>query len=255
MRERPILFSAPMVRAILTEQKTQTRRAVSVRGLDFVGGGPKGGPDWNDPSCWGYEDTNTAKNWALAKSESVDHVFSCPHGEVGDRLYVREAWRTLDALNEHSGTKIAEMCVDAGYRLPWAPIQYEADGHRVNWEHVSTPPHDDPPTPGRYRHARFMPRWASRIMLEITGVRVERLQNISAADAIAEGIERVDDFYGCPCWRVYGEPDGADVCAPDDPVGSYRSLWESINGANTWNDNPWVWAIDFKVLRGGVHAD
>ena len=92
-----------------------------------------------------------------------------------------------------------------------------------------------------------MPKWAARIWLEITGVRVERLQDISEKDAIAEGIERTEDFFGCPCWRDYSEPEGLDasVC-PDDPIGSFQTLWESIGG--DWDANPWVWVVDFKVL-------
>ena len=101
-----------------------------------------------------------------------------------------------------------------------------------------------------WRPSTHMPRWASRITLEVTGVLVERLQDISEKDAQAEGIERTEDFFGCPCWRVYGEPDGGDVVAPDDPIGSYRSLWESINGPGSWEQNPFVWVINFRRVGG-----
>ena len=94
-----------------------------------------------------------------------------------------------------------------------------------------------------------MPRWASRITLEITGVRVERLQDISEADAMAEGIERAEDFFGRPCWRAYDEPEGSDVVFPDDPIGSYASLWMSINGPGSWDANPWVWVLEFRRIN------
>lgn len=198
-----MISRAETVRAILAGTKTQTRRVAS----------PK---------------------------RSIEPMTDeCPYGLEGSRLWVREAWRTLDELDGHSGSRIAEMCQDAGYRRPWAPIQYEADNHRRNWQHVGTPPHTEPPKPGRYRHARFMPRWASRITLEITAVRVERLQDISEADAISEGIERQGDD-----WRNYGNP--FDCCLR--PRTSYATLWAAIHGRGSWDANPWVWVIQFKPV-------
>ena len=94
-----------------------------------------------------------------------------------------------------------------------------------------------------------MPKDIARIWLEVafTSVRLERLQDISEEDAIAEGIERADNFFGCTCWKAYGEPEGSDVVCPDDPIGSFRTFWESTGGGD-WDANPWVWVIDFKVL-------
>jgi hypothetical protein len=111
-----------------------------------------------------------------------------PHGQPGDRLCVREAWRSTIDLDAYSGSRIADLCLNAGYRSPWAPIQYAADGTHYNWECTSTPPHDRESTLGRYPRARFVPRWAARITLEVTGVRVERLTYIRESDACAEGI-------------------------------------------------------------------
>lgn len=213
MRELPILFSGPMVRAIVDGRKTQTRRLVRGTALE-----------------WLHEKRFTPEYVALPENE-----FS-PYGYAPGRLWVREAWRTISSLDAHSGSHIAEMCLDAGYTKPWPPIQYEADGHRVYWDYTGTPPHDGEPHLGRYRHGRFMPRWASRITLEVTGVRVERLQGISEADARAEGVERprpiIDDE---PCTYV----------------DAYADLWDRLNGERGygWDTNPWVWVVEFRRVQ------
>lgn len=197
VKARPILFSAPMIRALLAGTKTQTRRAVRPQPeCGFIVGSP-GSP-------------------------------ACPYGLTGDLLYVKESWRTAKSLDDLDGTNIADKCLNAGYRKPWTPMQFEADGYRCsNWRGFGSG--DEIATPGRYRHARFMPRWASRLTLRITDVRVQRLQEISNDDSIAEGIE--------------------DQRAPRM---QYCKLWESINGAGSWAANPWVWAISFEVIQRNV---
>ena len=158
--------------------------------------------------------------------------------KVGDRIWWREAFRLDASLDRMNATQVAAKALDAGHSSPWAPIQYEADGARDNWvcrfSGVDT-------APGRYRHARFMPRWACRLVDEISEVRVQRLQQISEEDAIAEGIEpsSIPGRY-----RIYGrDTDGADA---DAPVQSYRSLWEFIHGPGSWDPNPFVVALTFK---------
>lgn len=143
MSDRPILFSAPMVRAILDGHKTQTRRVMKLQ------------------------------------------AHPCPYGVPGDRLWVREAFRFLDSFDGDSPTAVGDRCLIAGYPKPWAPTQYEADGWRDNWMNVGTPPGTI--AAGKLRPGIHMPRWASRITLEITDVRVERLQDISNADCAREG--------------------------------------------------------------------
>lgn len=230
MRERPILFNGPMMCAILTGCKTQTRRIVTPwaprLGVDAVPADVSYLPDF---TC--YRAT-------------------CPYGQPGDRLWVREPWRSTADLDKRSGSEIAELCLDAGYSVPWAPIQYEADGARRDWKHTGTPPHDGPPQPGRYRHARFMPRWASRTILEVTRVRVERLQAISYMDALAEGAFDAAAFVGQECTDT-GE--SADELARrlQWPQRAFRALWEQINGAGAWDANPWVWVVEFRRLPPG----
>ena len=158
---------------------------------------------------------------ALAMEREPQHVIdrACPVGQPGDRIYVRETF------SQHP---------------EWGQLAFRADGEEFEdadgwlWEPKWIP-------------SIHMPKDLARIWLEITGVRLERIQDISEKDAIAEGIKCTDDFFGCPCWHDYSEPEGPDasVC-PDDPIGSFQTLWESTGG--DWAANPWVWAIDFKVL-------
>lgn len=222
MTERPIPFNVDMVRAVMRYDgpKTQTRRIVVPQ--------PEVNEHGNLMGAWLNRPLN-----GLLLPKLQDITIHCPYGQPGDRLWVREAWSTTSNLDAHSGSRLAEMCLDAGYTKPWAPIQYEADGHRVNWEHTSTPPHDGEPRPGRYRHGRFMPRWASRITLEVTGVRIERLQEISEGDALAEG---------CP---PTGERPGNG-----GPFDWYRELWDSLNAERGygWDMNPWVWVVEFRRM-------
>lgn len=223
VKERPILFSGPMVRALLAGTKTQTRRVASkaVRHPDLG---------------------NLYTPGALVLEHEPQHVIErcCPYGQPGDRLWVKETWRTAASLDAKSPSQIGTMCMDAGYRKPWAPLAYDADGHR-NSEWRGFEMSGDAEV-GKTRVSIHMPRWASRILLEVTGVRVERLQDISEADARAEGIEERAGAGSDPArWRVY---DRADHYT-SDPVESYRSLWESINGAGSWDVNPWVWVVEF----------
>ncbi|MBR7929450.1 hypothetical protein [Burkholderia ambifaria] len=228
MKERPILFSGPMVRAILGGQKTQTRRiAIPKRSyIDFIGGGPKDGPDWNDPACWGFEDPNTGLWWALRGDEQC-YQLPCPHGHVGDRLWVRETWAQPVAL-------------DPG------PTVYRAD-------YPACVPKEFENVPGAaeitWKPSIHMPRLASRITLEITGVRVERLQSISEADAISEGIEvfETDDPDLQGMWRDYSE----DGLASGNPIGSFLTLWDGINAARGygWEANPFVWVLEFRRIE------
>ena len=189
MTERPILCSAPSVRAILDDTKTTTRRL------------------------------------------STREVYA----EPGDTLWVREAWRTPQSCNALNAAEMAQRFDGA----EWVPIQYVADGARSGgrWFPVDGPP------PGRYRHARFMPRWASRITLRVLEVRVERLQAITEADAIAEGVE-ADHMLSVR---------GGSTTARDE----FSALWDSINGKReycAWADDPWVWVVRFERVGNGGEA-
>jgi hypothetical protein len=231
MKARSILFSGAMVRANLADIKTQTRRVVKLT------------DEW-------HPDTRSAKVIGLGADgvgampfdefgRMLGGAVRCPYGQPGDRLWVREAFRLLDVFDCDSPNTVADRCLNAGYSRPWAPTHYEADGYRNNWQHVGTPPHEGgPPIAGKLRPGIHMPRWASRILLEIVAIRVERLQDISEADARAEGIEPM--FLG-------ETPDmkrlGARV--------QFKELWERINGPGSWDANPWVWVIEFRRTPHG----
>jgi len=168
-----------------------------------------------------------------------------PYGQPGDRLYVKEAWRTAKSLDAKSPTVIAEICINAGYRQPWAPLAYEADGYRnAIWRGFEI---DGDAELGKTRASIHMPRWASRITLEVTGVRVERVQDISEADARAEGI--TDG--GC---TNCGNPEPSCGCLNPSPNArdAFCNLWGQINGEKSWHENPWVWAVEFKRVEGGA---
>lgn len=211
---RPIPFSTPMVRALLADQKLQTRRIIKPQSV------------------------TGSLEMTLGEGHPLSIYHRCPYGHPGDLLWVREAWRASSELDEYSGTMIANSCLNAGYRRPWAPMRYEADGTIVNGTGTSTGKFE----PGRYRHARFMPRWASRLTLRVIDVGVERLQDISEADAIAEGI--------VPQLEGYALADTTHYAGTARE--SYASLWDAINGDGAWDRNEWVWALTFSVIRKNV---
>lgn len=224
MTERPIPYSAPMVLARREGRKTQTRRIVKPQfAADAVPA------EMSAVTAEGWQTSGHSGLWWCDAGGCADDAIRCPYGVPGDHLWVREAYRFTVDLNCHSPKRVAELCMEAGYRLPWAPIQYEADGARENWD--STPSHEGQPIPGKYRPPMFMPRWAARGLDLVKGVRIERLQDISRGDAMAEG---------CPF---------PNMAAGDDPRQWYANLWEQINGPDSWAANPWVWAITFKVIK------
>lgn len=223
MPDRPIIFSAPMVRALLAGTKTQTRRVLH----------PQPPRDYELVGMTGARAAFQAAVTYRPTEGDWDASIRLPC-QSGDRLWVREAWRASHKLDRLNATMIAADCHDAGYLETWAPIQFEADGHRSNWAH------DD--RLGRYRAARFMPRWASRLTLLVTDVRVQRLHEISEADTIAEGVS-IQQFG----WHSSVPTDGAH-----EHIGSYAALWEHLHGPGSWDANPWVAAITFRVLPDNI---
>jgi len=212
-RERPILFSAPMVRALLAGTKTQTRRT---RGLDAINAAPAA---FEGPYERAFAPGIGSDRGEYAfKRRGLDGliVLRCPYGRRGDRLWVRERARRIGAVVSSDGVTPS--------RILRVDLEYEAD-NAVRLA-VPFPERLKPVAHGR-RLSMGCYREASRLLLEITDVRVERLQDISEDDAVAEGI--------APPAR--GEP-SAGI--------RFMGLWETINGADAWGANPWIWAITFR---------
>ncbi|WP_122583228.1 hypothetical protein [Pseudomonas viridiflava] len=201
-KERPILFSAPMVRAILEGRKTVTRREVKVqpRSSADIGSFGRGQPFIRHPDV------------TKANPE-------CPYGRPGDQLWVREAWQADEQVNAVAPRELSHG----------EPILYPADGasRQTGCSMIK---------PGKTRPSIHMPRWVSRILLEITDVRVERLHEISLAQVQREGCE-VRQFWLFGANTAEAQKIGASV---------FSGLWSSINGAESWNANPWVWVVEFK---------
>lgn len=214
MRERPILFSSPMVRALLNGTKTQTRRVVKLPHQNPLG-------VWEMVSWGGPNGGRTRDGHIVPLQQVIGHsrtgeVLGCPHGQPGDRLWVRET----HAPQPDCMLSWEKWLHGAGGEKPI--IHYAADASENTWVE-------------KWRPSIHMPRWASRIDLEITDVRVERLRDISEADALAEGIElklKAD--------RSFAVHD--DVCL-------FAALWEKTYGAGSWNANPWVWAVTFRRVE------
>lgn len=211
MADRPMLMSAPMVRAILDGTKTQTRRIVKPQPTGFIGGPgvimPNGAPAALIP----MDDTVAPFGRQIV----------CPYGQPGDQLWVREAHaivpRTAYARSEGVQQTLR----------PDDPCEHDAAIYREGWTRSKGG--------FSWRPSIHMPRWASRITLEITSVRVERLQDISEADAKAEGAgEAFDTVDGFVEHDLGNHRDG------------FAKLWTEINGPESWAANPWVWALDFK---------
>ncbi len=206
-----MIFNAEMVRAILDGRKTQTRRPIKWKQTRFTEIGER-----EDGSKWPW-------------SEDAEHAFDfwhpCPFGSVGDRIWVRETFQgplfDFDLMDSYCKDSTpfekSEFCVYKADGVP-APEFYDADDEvHCCW-----------------RPSIHMPRWASRILLEITDVRVERLKSISDRDALREGCS------------------AADMKSGDCVADVFARLWASIYGSDSWNANPWVWVIEFKRVEGGA---
>lgn len=249
-KERPIIFNAEMVRAILEGRKSQTRRYINPQ--------PKGKQGclerWAESVATACGASPTSKEIESKAKRMRGKVFpfvneattrqyspTCPYGKVGDVLYVRETWVTGKNLDDSTPSGMADKCLDASYRRPWAPLKYPADGATDNADCI-----DDFGGWGKKRPSIHMPKWASRIKLVVKDVRVERVRDISHVDACAEGIELIND----DAWRDYSDPNYTCI----EPWDSFRTLWDSINGkkeGRDWASNPYVWCVEFERQTNG----
>lgn len=204
MKERGMIFNAEMVRAILDGRKTQTRRPFNWKRQPAMEMAER-----DDGSLW---------PWAEDCERGGDIWFACPFGEVGDRIWVRETWQAIHDDEERT-------------YAPSIPKEKDRYWHTVYAEHFGDESREDRGFP--WRPAIHMPRWASRITLEITDVRVERLHSISEEDAQAEGVQPA-------CYEI------------TPPEAAYRAsfgeVWRGIYGDKSWDVNSWCWVIEFKRI-------
>jgi len=251
VKERPILFSTPAIRPIFEDRKVHTRRTVkfpaSCRGEvpeHYLGPDAYGGHVFSGVNMWGGQ-------------------IDCPYGKPGDRLWVKENYRFESKYDHLKPSKVPQG----------SPVWYEANINNQLGQasHAIFMPNHW----GRLRRSIFMPRWASRITLEVKAVKVERLQDISEEDAIKEGIPKpceplkiwsartwLDEAhtrFGNVSWL--GDYDGSDdpdkfdirqngLTEPDKAVDSFKYLWDSINAkSHPWADNPFVWVVEFARLN------
>ncbi|MDH4183454.1 MAG: hypothetical protein OEV92_04475, partial [Nitrospinota bacterium] len=241
MKERPIIFSGPMVRAILDGRKAQTRRIMKPPPPVYIPGDPppsmrdkKHIAPYFDAYCGGKKTDKNPQGqsgfWCWwDEYDRQGEGLKCPYGVPGDRLWVRETWQP----HPEAGSHFPEGSI------PSDAVCYAADNTTRDYE-------DSKP----WKPSIHMPRWASRITLEITNVRAERLHDISWDDALAEGIDRLVDRYDEPdVWRDYSSEGPPEYTS--DPIESYATLWESIHGSGAWDKNPWVWVLEFKRVEAG----
>lgn len=203
MTDKPILFSAPMVCAILDGRKTQTRRILKVEPIKLEGGM--------------HDDLEIGREY-LSILKGGRHFALPTHAiriKAGDRLYVREHWRTASVHDNTPPRDLHSQTI----------VEYVADGGNL--------------AIGKHRQAMHMPKWASRLTLLVTDVRVERLQDISETDAKAEGVS--DEFTD---YELYGQSQPYRF--------GYSSLWNMINGEGAWQANPWVVAYTFRPILGNI---
>lgn len=267
MKERPIIFSANLVRAILEGRKTQTRRVVK--------------PQFHNDALPEEMCATTSEGWQTGGHSGLwwdgdwpNEGIKCPYGKPGDRLWVRETWKEAHPMSFQAG-RTGRRLLYAG--IPGPPpvhylVAYRADGEMLPIWHSrdghpyrQLTPRDDidkkhyPAGQERgWESPIYMPRVASRITLEITGVRVERLQDITEGDVVSEGFTMLSKDQARTFKFGIADSDGypgnddtgwawADWCG--DAKDAYRKLWQSINGPGSWNTNPWVWVIDFNRIE------
>ena len=218
MKERPILFSGDMVRAILEGRKTQTRRVVK----------PQPSPQPTRITYCGEEYGYMCESNSGKVGIFDPNSYKCPYGKPGDRLWVRETWRYAYCSGYTPINGENKFTCDIEYKCTYEnPISGNRGGKSFVVDRMHYGGKLTKSGSVSWRPSIYLPRWASRITLEITGVRVERLNDISYHDAVAEG-----------CGGML------------EPATVYfQCVWKDINGKDSWNANPWVWVIEFRRVK------
>lgn len=223
MKERPVIFNGEMVRAILDGRKTQTRRVIANVGHD---------------NCLPLQKRTKTKDGIYTHVMDAPIYGICPFGKIGDRIWVRETWSDVNldgapAVAYRADDEVYDLMEDKSLLDEDGAFNYQ-DSRVCKYQFAAW--HSDliSGIEGKWRPSIHMPRWASRITLEITAVRVERLNDISEEDARAEGL--------APSQHIITPPEALYR------VG-FLKLWQSIYGAESWRANPWVWVIEFNPVE------
>ena len=233
MKERPILMNAEMVRATLDGRKTQTRRVVKKQ---------PSGSKWKSTIDLLGKIAKAIFIHDVDKDSAISRTVKCPYGKVGDRLWVRETWQPCGPWDCLDGMHIRLKADRSLFKPlnPPSPFLLENDGRDGLGKDGKQ----------KWRPSIFMPRWASRINLEITDIRVERVQDIDEMGALEEGtpteyFKKVHGTYKESHQTTTGE------FISGSARDAFSRLWDSINAARgySWESNPWVWVIDFKVIK------
>ena len=217
MKERPIIFSEAMIKAILDGRKTQTRRILKVQPT-------------NENGLWKFAWGAGCNTKSMLVVDGHATASACPYGKVGDHLWVRENF----------GTKIKNI---GG--TPHESLVYKADNpNEINFYDCNGGEY-----PVKWKPSIHMPRHASRILLEITSIRLETLRSISREDAMQEGLLQL------PATRRYviNQGDQYFGLADRNPITVFSWLWDSIHGEKSWETDAWVWVVEFRVIQGGRH--
>lgn len=228
VKERPIIFSGEMVKAILDGKKTMTRRAVKTQPRDEC-------TEIATSACFGHvEYRSTSED---RQTQSILAKIKCPYGKIGDRLWVRETHHVIGGIADYEIEEIKQGLQDVKNF-----VSYKADGYGN-------------PCDGGWTTPMFMPRWASRILLEIIDIRVERLQDISEADALKEGIRNynfeMEDSPDTYVGYTHLQKDDGKSTLYKTPAIAFERLWDTLNAKKgyPWSSNPWVWVVEFKVVE------
>ncbi|CUR95145.1 hypothetical protein [Salmonella enterica] len=249
MKERGMIFNREMVRSIIDGRKTQTRRIMAIqtehselglrRVIDSKNGRDNGKYFWSQSGACGLK--------------MRSKMFGCPYGEVGDRIWVRETWSDVNldgapAVAYRADDEVYDLMEDESLLDEGGSFNYQ-DPRVCKYQFAAW--HSDliSGIEGNWRPSIHMPRWASRITLDITDVRVERLNGISETDAEAEGIDMEALFDSQDCYDCIADH---NMTGRPTAKGAFKYLWESIYGEEGWKSNPWVWVIEFKRVEGGA---
>ncbi len=242
MKERPILFNTEMVKAVLDGKKYQTRRVVKPQ-PDTSLWKPEAllkEKEWRQRYCQGPHHHIEENMWCLYNKDDSNTAMpyvgvKCPYGQVGDRLWVRETFKPFQPHHEEGIIRGYQYKADKSFN--YIPPLAEDEGCLIN--KIGS---------GKWKPSIHMPRAACRITLEIVNIKIERVQDITHDDALAEGIEHSLWEYSCEPYRNYNEPRMAPGRNCSSARTSFYTLWNSINEKRgfSWNTNPWVWVVELK---------